>query len=154
MTKQTIMRTYQIERVQETSKKYELPSEGIVRSPQDAAEIFKTVFRTENMTKEHFMLASLNTKNKVTALHVVHVGSINASIVHPRDVFQLALLDNAASIIVCHNHPSGYSDPSPEDIQVTKRLVEAGKVMGIELLDHIITGEGMSYTSLKEQGKL
>lgn len=150
--KRTIMTTYSLQRVKETSQLYNLQSNGIVRSPDDIAEIFKEVFNTEGMTKEHFLLASLNTKNKVEALHVVHIGSLSSSIVHPRDVFQLAILDNAASIIVAHNHPTGDTSPSQEDIQVTRRLKEAGKLMGIELLDHIILGDG--HISLKEKGYL
>jgi DNA repair protein RadC len=97
-------------------------------------------------------MLSLNTKNKVIALHVVHIGSVNASIVHPRDIFQLAILDNATSIAIAHNHPSGDTTPSEEDINVTNRINEAGKLMGIELLDHIILGD--SYLSLKEKGYL
>lgn len=147
--KQTIFKTYSVQRVKESSKKYSIES-ATIRSPQDASDIFKTVFQTESMTKEHLLLASLDTKNKVTALHVVHMGSINASIVHPREVFQLAILDNAASIMIAHNHPSGDSSPSQEDVQVTKRIKEAGKIIGIELLDHIVLGD--HFTSLKEKG--
>lgn len=152
MSKRTIMKTYRVERVRETAKMYELKSGGIVRSPESAEEIFREVFNTDAMTKEHLMLASLNTKNKVEALHIVHIGSLNASIVHPRDVMQLAVLDNAASIILAHNHPSGDPAPSNEDIQVTKRIKDAGKILGIELLDHIILGDFNKSVSLKEKG--
>src|SRR5699024_8968619 len=110
MTKQTIFRKYRIERVLESSSLYDLTS-NVVRSPECAVDIFKKVFNTDSMTKEHFMLLTLDTKNKVMGSYTVHVGSLNVSIVHPRDVFQAAILDNAAGIIVGHNHPSG--DPAP-----------------------------------------
>jgi len=93
----------------------------------------------------------LDTKNQPTAINVCHVGSLNASLVHPREVMKPAILSNAASILVGHNHPSGNSEPSQEDIQVTRKLVEAGKIMGIELLDHIVIGED-EFVSLKEKG--
>ena len=149
--KKTIMKTFKVKLVKDTSSLYELECNGIVRSPEDAYEIFNKVFDAENLTKEHLFLASLNTKNKVVALHIVHIGSVNASIVHSREVFQLALLDNASSIIIAHNHPSGDPLASQEDVQVTKRIVEAGKIIGIELLDHIILGASC-FTSLKEKG--
>ena len=150
--RRTILKTFRVERVLEESKLYDVPNNGIIRSPQDIAEVFETVFNTKSMTKEHLLMLSLNTKNKVIALHVVHIGSVNASIVHPRDIFQLAILDNATSIAIAHNHPSGDTTPSEEDINVTNRINEAGKLMGIELLDHIILGD--SYLSLKEKGYL
>lgn len=150
--KQTILKTYKVQRVQETSRKYDadLVHGGIVRSPGDGADIFREVLQTDKMTKEHLFMMSLNTKNKVEAIHIVHVGSINASITHPREIFQLALLDNATSILIGHNHPSGDTSPSKEDLNVTKRIKDAGKLMGIELLDHLILGD--KFTSLKEKG--
>lgn len=150
MTKRTILKTYSLQRVKETSSLYELNSGGIIKSPSDAGEVFRGVFDMDSMTKEHFVMMSLNTKNKVEALHIVHIGSMNVSVVNSRDVFQMALLDNAASIIVAHNHPSGDTEPSQEDIHVTRRLVEAGKILGIEVLDHIIIGD--DSLSLKEKG--
>lgn len=151
--KKTIMKTFKVKLVKESSSLYELECNGIIRSPQDAHEIFNKVFDAENLTKEHLLLASLNTKNKVVALHIVHIGSVNASIVHPREIFQLALLDNASAIIIAHNHPSGNPMQSQEDIHITRRIVEAGKVIGIELLDHIVIGENC-FESLKEKGYL
>lgn len=94
----------------------------------------------------------LNTKNNVVAVHRCHVGSLNSSIVHPREVFKSAILNNAASVIVAHQHPSGDIKPSMEDINVTKRLVEAGKLLGIEVLDHLVVNSDKSFTSLKERG--
>ena len=87
-------------------------------------------------------------------LHRAHVGSLNASIVHPREVMKCAILNNAASIIVGHNHPSGDPTPSREDIEVTKRLAEAGKILGIDVLDHVIVTYTGKNVSLKEKGYL
>lgn len=101
--------------------------------------------------REHFVVVCLDTKNQPTAINICHVGSLNASIVHPREVFKPAILSNAASVIVGHNHPSQNPTPSREDIEVTKRLVEAGKLIGIDVLDHLIVCEE-NFVSLKEKG--
>ena len=98
-----------------------------------------------------FVVACVNTKNEIANLTVAHIGSLNSSIVHPREVFKTAILSNAASIICAHNHPSGNPEPSKEDVDVTKRLIEAGKILGIDLLDHLVIGDGR-YVSLKEKG--
>jgi DNA repair protein RadC len=95
----------------------------------------------------------LCTKNTPTSLNICHIGSLNASLVHPREVFKAAILSNSASIIVGHWHPSGDPAPSKEDVEVTKRLLEVGKIIGIEVLDHIIIGDGR-FESLKEKGYL
>ncbi|WP_408011439.1 JAB domain-containing protein [Pseudalkalibacillus sp. A8] len=102
--------------------------------------------------REVCFVMCLNTKNKVIAVHQCHVGSINASIVYPREVFKSAIPNNSAAIILCHQHPSQDTNPSREDIEVTKRLVEAGQMMGIEVLDHLIVNANAGYTSLKEKG--
>ncbi|PLR85734.1 RadC family protein [Bacillus sp. V33-4] len=132
--------------VKESSLLYK---ERSVRSPEDGYQLMKLFL--EDKDREHFIVASLDTKNQPVSVNVCHIGSLNASIVHPREIMKSAILSNAASIIVGHNHPSGLTEPSKEDIEVTKRLVEAGKLMGIELLDHIIVGDNR-YTSLKEKG--
>ncbi|MDO7285918.1 DNA repair protein RadC [Shouchella clausii] len=105
-----------------------------------------------NEDREILLVMLLDIKNKVIAAHRCHVGSLNSSIVHPREVFKAAILNNAASIIVSHNHPSGDATPSKEDIQVTKRLKEAGLILGIELLDHVIVTYSGNYTSLRDRG--
>lgn len=125
-----------------------------VRSPEDCAQAIQTLLHLEDAPAERFGILTLNTKNKIVGVHVLYMGSLNASIVHPREVFQAALLNNAASFICFHNHPSGDPTPSREDIEVTKRLAEAGKIMGIDLLDHIIVGDGKRFVSLKEKGYL
>ncbi|NRG43159.1 DNA repair protein RadC [Bacillus sp. CRN 9] len=93
----------------------------------------------------------LNTKNQILSKQTIFIGSLNASIVHPREVYKEAFRQSAASIICLHNHPSGDPAPSREDIDVTKRLAECGKIIGIEILDHIIIGE-KKFVSLKEKG--
>ena len=94
----------------------------------------------------------LDTKNKVTGLFKVSQGSLNSSIVHPREVFKRALMQNSNSIILAHNHPSGDVTPSGEDISITRRLQEAGDILGIKVLDHLIIGAGGRYKSFKEDG--
>lgn len=98
-------------------------------------------------------MACLNTKNKVTSVFELSHGNVNSSIVGIREMFQKALLANAVSIIVMHNHPSGDCSPSREDVNITKKMKEAGDLIGIEVLDHIIVGEN-NYCSLKEKGHI
>jgi len=123
----------------------------VIRSPEDGAKYVMNDMRF--LTQEHFVCLFLNTKNQVIHKQTVFIGSLNASIVHPREVFREALKRSAASIIALHNHPSGDPTPSREDIEVTKRLVECGKIIGIDLLDHLIIGEN-KFVSLKEKGYL
>ncbi len=106
-----------------------------------------------DMNKEFFVALYLNTKNGIMRQEVISVGSLNANIVHPREVFRTACMVSASSIIVAHNHPSGDPTPSREDIEITKKLAEAGKMMGIELLDHVIIGHDRNY-GFKEMGLL
>ncbi len=103
--------------------------------------------------KEFFLALYLNTKNGIIKQEVISVGSLNANIVHPREVFRTVCMVSASSIIVAHNHPSGDPTPSREDIEITKKLAEAGKMMGIELLDHVIIGHDRNY-GFKESGML
>ena len=121
-----------------------------VNSPQSAKALFEKLEFFVNSDREMFLVASLNTKNEPTQIEVISVGSLNASIVHPREVFKSAIISNAASIICAHNHPSGDLTPSKEDIEVTKRLVEAGKLLGIDVLDHIIMNDEGEYKSIRE----
>ena len=123
----------------------------VIRSPEDVYELFKQFLG--DVDREQFVVACLDTKNQPTTLNVCHVGSLNSSIVHPREVMKPAILSNAAGILIGHNHPSGNPEPSQEDINVTKRLKEAGEVMGIDLLDHIIIGDD-SFVSLREKGHM
>ena len=122
-----------------------------ISSPKDAYEMIKE--QLEGLDREQFIIACLNTKNEPTNITVVSVGSLNKAIVHPREVFKTAILSNAASIMAFHNHPSGDTTLSDQDIQLTHRLIEAGELLGIKLLDHLSIGDG-SFTSLKEKGYL
>ena len=120
-----------------------------IRSPEDAAS-----FLMQDMTslqQEHFVCLFLNVKNQVIHKKTIFVGSLNASIVHPREIYREAVKRSAASIICSHNHPSGVPTPSPEDIDVTNRLFEAGKIVGVDLLDHVIIGDHQ-FISMKEKG--
>ena len=146
-----IMTKYRLELVKEESHKYEV--ETIISCPKDIYEVLTKVCRIQYNAEEVFILITLNTKNIITGYFEVHRGTINTSLVHPREVFKRALLNNASDIVVAHNHPSGDPNPSKEDIQITKRLKEAGNLLGINLLDHIIVGED-KYISLKEKGVL
>lgn len=119
-----------------------------IRSPKDIFHFLEPEFKF--LKKEHFVCLFLNTKNKVICKEVISIGSLNATLVHPREVFHAAIKHCSASIICAHNHPSGDSTPSPEDVNLTKRLVEAGETIGIQVLDHIIIGHN-SYTSLREK---
>ena len=122
-----------------------------ILSPNDAYEMIKE--QLEGLDREQFIIACLNTKNEPTNISVVSVGSLNKAIVHPREVFKTAILSNAASVMAFHNHPSGETTPSQQDIQLTNRLYEVGELLGIKLLDHLIIGDG-TFTSLKEKGYL
>lgn len=123
----------------------------VIHSPLDVAALLMEEMRY--LDREHFRALSLNTKNQVLSLDNISIGSLNSSIVHPREVFKRAITNSAAAVILVHNHPSGDPAPSREDIEVTKRLVQAGKILGIAVLDHIIIGDGR-YLSFKEKGLL
>lgn len=120
-----------------------------VCSPKDVYLLMYPKMREQK--KEKFITLCLDTKNQILKEEVVSIGSLNASIVHPREVFKSALMESSASVIMVHNHPSGDPSPSREDIMVTEKMVEGGKLLGIDVLDHIIIGEGR-YVSLKDEG--
>jgi DNA repair protein RadC len=122
-----------------------------ISQPKDAAELIMESMRY--LKQECLKVIMLNTKNIVITIKDISIGSLNSSIVHPREVFREAIRRSSASIIISHNHPSGDPAPSSEDINLTQRIKECGKLIGIELLDHIIIGNG-SYVSLKEKGIL
>lgn len=132
-------------------KTYKSGEEYRINSPSDAADMVMETMRS--LKQEVLKIILVNTKNKVILTKDVSMGSINSSIVHPREVFMEAVRRSAASIIICHNHPSGDPTPSSEDINITHRLKECGKLLGIDLLDHLIIGNG-TYISLKEKGIL
>ena len=123
-----------------------------IRSPEDVATLGKEFVRIHEEPEEYMYMICMNVKNRVIGVFEISHGTVNASLVSPREVFQKALLANAVSVIFMHNHPSGDCTPSREDIEITKRLIEAGKILNVEVLDHIIVGD--RYTSLKEKGYL
>lgn len=106
----------------------------------------------QDNASESLLVICLNTKNEIIAYGEIFKGSLNQSIAHPREIFQLALLNNSARILISHNHPSGHPTPSQNDKDFTNRLKESGELIGIELLDHIIVGENQSYFSFREEG--
>lgn len=119
-----------------------------INSPSSIANVF--IDEMKYLHKEHFRVILLDTKNQIISTEEISIGTLNASIVHPRDVFKVAIKKNANSMILIHNHPSGDVSPSREDINITKRLEEVGKIVGINILDHIIVGDN-KYLSFKER---
>jgi DNA repair protein RadC len=119
-----------------------------VKCPEDAASLAQAFLA--GVDREHFIVLLLDTKNKVTGINTVSIGSLNSSIVHPREVFKPAIIANAAGIILAHNHPSGDPTPSREDIEVTRQLIEAGKLLQIPVLDHVVLGDDC-HCSLKQR---
>lgn len=140
-------------------KSIDVVKEGVIHylprkitSPKDCYELVKKYI--DNCDREMFILITVDTRNQPTAIQTISIGSLNASIVHPRDVFKLAIISNSASVLIAHNHPSGYVDePSQADRNITKRLIEAGEILGIKVLDHIIIGND-EYYSFKENEEL
>jgi DNA repair protein RadC len=118
--------------------------------PRQVSDTFQFLMKE---TKEMFITLHLDGKNRIICMDLVSIGTLNQSIVHPRSVFQTACLSNAAAILCVHQHPTGDPSPSSEDISITRRLKEAGEIMGIRLLDHIIVGDG-EYLSFVERGLL
>ena len=121
-----------------------------VSSPEAAAKLLRPVL--EQQPQETLYALLLNAKNRVLQSCIIGIGTVNASLVHPRDIFRRALAANATAVIVAHNHPSGDPTPSREDVELTKRLAEAGRIIGIEVLDHVIIGAGGYYKSLHADG--
>lgn len=123
----------------------------IVRSPED---LMPHVAHMGELDREHFGVASLTSRNHLIAFHVLSVGTVDAALVHPREVFRQAIMDNAVKIIVVHNHPSGDTTPSEDDELITRRLKNASKIMGIGLIDHLVIGRDGEWTSLQNLGYL
>lgn len=142
---------YELKLVKESEWTYEVDNK--VSSPMQAYLIINKVFSLESLAEEKFVMLCFNTKNAVVGAFEVSKGSLNTSIVHPREVFKRAILSNANAILFAHNHPSNDLNPSSEDINITKRLESAGDVIGIKVLDHLIIGESNFY-SFKENGQM
>jgi len=126
-----------------------------IGKPDKIADILVKVLKAEHKDdrmKEHFWGVYLGARNNIIKIELIHLGTLNACLVHPRDVFKHAMTSSAASLIIIHNHPSDDIEPSENDLTVTKRMVEAGKMLGIEILDHIIINEKGKFVSLKSKG--
>jgi len=142
----TLLAAFEISRrILHQSKWY---SQKKITSPADVAEIFIPLLRDE--LKEQFIVVCLNSSNKIIKFERISQGNLNSSVVHPREIFKTAVENNSASIILIHNHPSENPEPSNEDISITKKIVEAGKMMDIPVFDHVIIA-GNSYTSFVER---
>ena len=126
------------------------PGRPVISSPADVDGLLRG--RIANLDRENFVAVLLNTKNEVIGTPLISVGTLSASLVHPREVFKPAIRASAASVVLAHNHPSGRVEPSREDREVTRRLAGAAEIIGIEVLDHVILGDG--YFSMKEHGML
>lgn len=144
----TIKAVYQTMTVNDTISDYLKPHTRYT----SASQVFDTFGFLQQETKEHFCTVHLDGKNRIICLEIVSIGTLNQAIVTARDTFKTALLSNAAAIILLHNHPTGDPTPSSEDLEVTRRLKEAGDLIGIRILDHIIVGD--SYYSFTEGGHL
>ena len=119
-----------------TTRRYRGRQPAVVRGPDEIVALVGRSLKKEQ--REHFLVVLLNARHEVIARETIAIGSLNASIVHPREVFKPALKVSAASIVLVHNHPSGDPEPSEEDLAITKRLIEAGELLGIGVLDHVI----------------
>ena len=120
-----------------------------IKNPQSVVKAIRASIKDK--AKEHFKLILLDTRNKIIGISTISIGTLNASLVHPREIFKEAIIHNSASVVLAHNHPSGDPEPSEEDLTITERLVESGKILGIEVIDHIIIGK-TNFSSFKERG--
>ena len=141
---------YRIELVKESSEIYDITNDKI-SSPECVYEIIKEKFRIGSLAEEIFGILCLNTKNKIIGIFEVSHGDLSSTIVNPREIFKRAMLVNSSSIILFHNHPSGEVEPSNEDKHITTVLAEAGKILNIRILDHIIACDDC-FLSFKERG--
>ena len=141
---------YKLKMVKEESSKYNV--EKLLTSTSSAAEVLRSVYQLQDEPEEIFMVLALDRKNSLIGAFEVSRGTLSESVVHPREVFKRLIVANASATILAHNHPSGISTPSDADMQTTKRLKEAGTLLGIDVLDHIIIGD--SYYSFAENGTL
>ncbi len=132
-----------------TSEGKALDEALVIRSPQDGYNFLKA--EMENLEQEQLRTLNLDVRNKIISAPMIYQGNINTIIIRAAEIFRPAIIDNASAILIAHNHPSGEPSPSPEDVRITHDLVQAGKLLGIEVLDHLIVGKG-KFVSLKERG--
>ena len=128
------------------NKDIHLPNGLKVETPDDVADCFAYM---QNEAQEKLVCISLSTKNRIMCFEIIGIGTVNTCLAHPREVFRSAILNNAYAIILVHNHPSGEPEPSPDDVALTRIIQQAGNILGIELLDHIIIGDNGRYCSMK-----
>lgn len=143
---------YSIELVKEKTVLYEEEGTKVV-NPEEVAKIFESAFNMSRLNREIVVMMALNNKNVVVGLHMLSMGTVNNSLIHPSEIFKFALLLNASSYVIAHNHPSGVVEPSGEDLVLTRRLMDASNIMGIKILDHLVIGHDtrndMMYYSIK-----
>lgn len=135
--------------VKESGGRYDIDKQ--VSNPIKARDLFVEVLELDQRAEEVFAIATLDVHNKVTGVFEVSTGTLSSSLVAPREVFKRAILMNAAAILLGHNHPSTVPEPSSDDVQITKKLVKAGKILGINVVDHIVIGDKDNYISMKEK---
>ena len=135
--------------VKESGGRYDI--DKYVRNPFQARDLFVEVVELDRRAEEVFAIATLDVKNKVTGVFEVSTGTLTSSLVTPREVFKRAILQNAAGIVLAHNHPSGVADASSDDISITKKLQKAGEIMGINVVDHIVIGSRDNFISMQEE---
>jgi len=140
---------YTLRVVKEKGGLYNL--EKRISSPKSAKNVFIEVLELDRRAEEVFAMITLDVKNKITGIFEVSVGTLSSSLVAPREVFKRALLQNAAAVLFGHNHPSGNPEPSTDDIQITKKLMKGGKLLGINIFDHIIVGTDDKFISMREE---
>ncbi len=141
-------------RVQFVAEPAEFPAGSPCRSSDDVQRLARGIFQTLDADKEHFVLLTMNNKNRVNGFKVVSTGSLTASLVHPREVWRAALHLCAAAVVFVHNHPSGDPAPSAEDQDITRRLRETGDLLGIRVLDHVVLGDDGRFSSFSDRGLL
>ena len=144
------LKTFRVEFVAEPQP---FPTGSPCRSSEDVQRVARAIYETLDADKEHFVLLALNNKNRVNGFKLISTGSLTASLVHPREVWRAALHLCAAAVVFVHNHPSGDPAPSPEDIDITRRLKETGDVLGIRVLDHVVLGQERFF-SFSDRGML
>lgn len=138
--------------VKENGGRYDL--DKTINNPIAARNLFIEVAELDKRSEEVFVMATIDVRNKVTGLFEVSTGTLNSSLVTPREVFKRAILQNAAGIVLGHNHPSGNIDASSDDINITRKLVKSGKILGVNVVDHIIVGNEGNYSSMKEENHI
>ena len=141
---------YNLRVIKESGNRYEF-KDKIVKTPEKAHQVFIETLELNKRTEEVFAMLTIDIKSKLTGVFEVSIGNLTSSLVKPREVFKRAILQNSAGIILGHNHPSGNPEPSKDDIKLTENLLEAGEIVDIEIIDHLIIGDGNYFISLKEK---